>query len=52
MFGFGMGELLVFAIVVLVLFGHRLPSAMKGLGTSIRAFQAGAREEESPLLPK
>ena len=50
MFGLGMGELMVFSLVGLLLFGTRLPGTMKSLGGSIRAFREGISEGEK-LLP-
>ena len=46
MFGFGTSEMLVAGVICLLLFGHRLPSAMKSLGSSLRSFQQGLREDE------
>lgn len=37
-------ELLIVAIVALLLFGHRLPSVMKGLGQGIHMFKKGMNE--------
>ena len=45
--GVGIGELFVFSLVVLVLFGHRLPETMRSLGKSITEFKKGAAEEEA-----
>ena len=45
MFGFGIGELLLAMLVVLLLFGKRLPGTMQSLGTSIRSFREGLRDE-------
>lgn len=44
MFGLGTPELIVFAIIVLVLFGSRLPKVMRSLGTSITEFKKGVNE--------
>lgn len=43
MFGFGTTELLVLGLVVLLLFGSRLPSAMGNLGKSIVEFKKGVK---------
>jgi sec-independent protein translocase protein TatA len=44
-FGFGGPmELTVIAVIVLVLFGNRLPSAAKSLGQSFSAFKKGIKE--------
>lgn len=39
-------ELVIIAIVALLLFGHRLPSVMKSLGSSIKMFKSGMNEED------
>ena len=44
MFGLGMPELVILAIIILVLFGSRLPSAMKALGGSFHSFKKGIEE--------
>ena len=41
MFGLSVSHLLLFAIVVLLLFGNRLPSTMRSLGESLREFKRG-----------
>ena len=46
MFGLGTPELILLAIVVLVLFGSRLPSAMRSLGMSVNSFKKGMKEGE------
>lgn len=54
MFGFNHVELLIFAAIALLLFGSRLPQAMRGVGKSITEFKKGMREEEEekPEPPK
>lgn len=44
MFGLGTTELVVFALIVLVLFGSRLPKVMRSLGSSITEFKKGVNE--------
>ena len=43
----GAQELIIVAVIVLVLFGHRLPSVMGSLGKGIRDFKRGIAEEDS-----
>ncbi len=49
-FGLGPMELGIFAVVVLLLFGHRLPSVMRSLGSGIVEFKKGVQgaEDEEP----
>jgi len=45
MFKFGMGELIVILLIILVLFGaSRLPQIARALGKSIKEFKKGAKE--------
>jgi len=39
--GFGHWELLIVAFVIFLLFGQRLPSLMKSMGSSLRGFREG-----------
>ena len=51
MFGLGLGlpELLVFSLIVLLLFGKRLPGVMHSVGKSIVEFKKGVKGvEEQP----
>lgn len=52
MFGFGPMEILIFGVVVLLLFGKRLPQAMRSVGQSIVEFKKGIKsgdeEDSSP----
>jgi sec-independent protein translocase protein TatA len=48
MFGVGMPELMVTGIIVLLLFGNRLPSVMRSLGVGITEFKKGLHGEELP----
>lgn len=45
MFGFGTMELLVFLAIILVLFGNRIPTAMRSLGSGMREFKTGLQSE-------
>lgn len=47
--GIGTTELIVFALVVLLLFGSRLPSVMRNLGRGVVEFKKGVQgiEDES-----
>ncbi len=42
-------ELCIIAGIVLLLFGNRLPSAMRGMGRSITEFKSGMKEGEDEL---
>ncbi len=45
--GFGLGpEIIVFLVIVLLLFGNRLPGAMKSLGQSVTQFKKGMNDPE------
>lgn len=48
MFSFGLTELLIFLVIVLVLFGKRLPGTMRALGQSITEFKKGTRDAGEP----
>ena len=43
----GPAELIFFGVIVLVLFGSRLPSVMRSLGQSVTSFKTGLHEEEN-----
>ncbi|QDU25666.1 twin arginine translocase protein A [Anatilimnocola aggregata] len=45
MFGIGTTELIVVGIVVLLLFGTRLPMAMKSLGQGFKQFKEGINSD-------
>lgn len=45
LFGLGMQEILVIALIVLLLFGgKKIPELMKGLGKGVKSFKDGMRE--------
>ena len=45
MFGFGIGELVVVLVIVLVVFGAgRLPEVMGSLGKGVQSFKRGLKE--------
>ena len=46
MFGIGTPELLIMLFVLLILFGSRLPSVMRGMGQGVTEFKKGLREGE------
>jgi sec-independent protein translocase protein TatA len=53
MFGFGIGELVIVLLIVLLLFGRRLPDLGEGLGRGIRNFRKSFREpDEIDVTPK
>ena len=45
-YGLGAPELIFFGLIVLLLFGSRLPSVMRSLGQSVTSFKSGLRDEE------
>ncbi|HWP22886.1 MAG TPA: twin-arginine translocase TatA/TatE family subunit [Candidatus Binatia bacterium] len=50
---FGLGELLVILVIVLVVFSRRLPDLGEGLGKSIRKFRKAMSEpDEIDVTPK
>lgn len=44
MFGFGYWEFLIILVVMLLLFGNRLPSLARSLGQSLIEFKKGVKE--------
>ena len=45
MFGLGMQEIIVIALIVLLLFGgKKIPELMKGLGKGVKGFKDGMKE--------
>lgn len=54
MFGLGTPEILAILVVLLLLFGSRLPSVMRGLGKSVTEFKKGMNDitDEVTAEPK
>ena len=50
MFGISVWQLLIVLVIVLLLFGNRLPSVARSLGQSLTEFKKGMREldDETP----
>lgn len=46
MFGLGATELLILLAILLLLFGSRLPTVMRGMGQGITEFKKGLKEGE------
>ena len=45
LFGLGMQEVIVIALIVLLLFGgKKIPELMKGLGKGVKSFKDGMKE--------
>lgn len=42
----GPAQILIFLVIILLLFGSRLPGAMRSLGSSIVEFKKGVRDGE------
>jgi sec-independent protein translocase protein TatA len=43
--GFGPQQLMIVLVIVLIFFGNRIPEAMRGLGSGIKALKSGLRED-------
>ena len=44
--------ILIIAVVLLLFGGRKIPELMKGLGTGIKEFKKGVKEEESKEIKK
>ncbi len=49
MFGIGSGEMLIFGLIAVMLFGSRLPSVARSLGKSIVEFKKGMADIENEV---
>ena len=50
MFGLGMQEIIVIALIVLLLFGgKKIPELMKGLGKGVKSFKDGMKEGDDEV---
>ncbi|MCC7474895.1 MAG: twin-arginine translocase TatA/TatE family subunit [Pirellulales bacterium] len=49
MFGLGTGELIIFGLIAVILFGSRLPSVARSLGKSLVEFKKGMTDLESEV---
>ena len=50
MFGFGVGELLIVLVIVLVLFSRRLPDLGDGLGKTIKKFRRAMKDSDDFVI--
>ena len=50
LFGLGMQEVLVIAVIILILFGgKKIPELMKGLGRGVKSFKEGVNEVDDAV---
>jgi len=48
MFGLGMQEIVIIALIILLLFGgKKIPELMKGLGKGVKSFKEGMQEVDA-----
>ncbi|MCL4192001.1 MAG: twin-arginine translocase TatA/TatE family subunit [Thermoguttaceae bacterium] len=52
MFGIGHTELMIVGVIALLLFGNRLPSVMRSLGSGISEFKRGLNDVETLDKPR
>ena len=53
LFGLGMQEIIVIALIVLLLFGgKKIPELMKGLGKGVKSFKDGMKEIDEEVKEK
>ncbi len=53
MFGLGMQEIVIIALIFLLLFGgKKIPELMKGLGKGVKSFKEGLNETDLADSPK
>ncbi|GAB4154157.1 MAG: hypothetical protein Fur0037_22800 [Planctomycetota bacterium] len=50
-FGLGSWEIIAVLVVVLLLFGHRIPGMARALGSGITEFKKGLRDGDAPSMP-
>ena len=49
MFGMGVGELLIFGVIAVLLFGKRLPEVARSFGQSYHQFRRGLQDVQSEM---
>ncbi len=50
LFNLGMGEIVIIAIIILLLFGgKKIPELMKGLGKGVKSFKEGMNEVSNEI---
>lgn len=50
--GFGPAQVAIVLVIVLLLFGNRVPQVMRGLGSGLRQFRKGLDDDEKEPEPK